>query len=448
MATDRDEQGPSNGATPPVGRRSLLAGGGVGLAGLGAAAGAAITHRVDRGAGDRSGSQDPAGAASAASLNGPRTVPFVGPHQAGVETPPPAHLSLLSLDLKKGVDRDAVVRMLRLLTDDASRLTQGRAALADTEPELALDPANLTVTVGFGPGLFRAAGRKVPTGIGPLPRFSIDDLDPDLSGGDLAIQVCSDDPLIVAHTTRMLTKDIRSFIRVRWQQSGFRRAHGSQKPGTTMRNIFGQVDGSANPALGSDEFSRTVWIEDGPLAGGTTMVVRLIHMDLDLWDELDRSGREQAVGRKLDDGAPLTGTKEHDEPDFKTLSAAGFAKIPEFSHMRRARGVDEKNGGQKIYRRGYNVDAGANGGALTLAAHAGHGAVGQAGGGPQGSPGGDGQLFIAFQADVEKQFVPIQKRLDQLDLLNQWTTPVGSAVFAVPPGVQQGQYVGQTLLEG
>jgi dye decolorizing peroxidase len=440
---DRPSRGTARGGpSGPVGRRSLLAGGGVGLAGLGAAAGAAITHRADRGS-----SVPSADEASAAALNGPRTVPFIGTHQAGIQTPAPAHITLLALDLEKKVDRDAVIRMLRLLTDDAARLTQGRAALADTEPELALNPANLTVTVGFGPGLFRAAGRKVSAGIGPLPAFSIDDLDPDLSGGDLAIQVCSDDPLVVAHTARMLTKDIRSFTRVRWQQSGFRRAHGSVKPGTTMRNTFGQVDGSANPALGSDEFAKTVWIDDGPLAGGTTMVVRLIHMDLDLWDKLDRSGREQSVGRKLTNGAPLTGTKEHDEPDFDQLSKAGFATIPEFSHMRRARGVDDKNGGQTIYRRSYNVDAGANGGALTLAADGGRGAVGK-NGGEQGSPGGDGQLFIAFQADVEKQFVPIQKRLDELDLLNQWTVPVGSAVFAVPPGVQDGQYVGQTLLEG
>ncbi len=56
-----------------------------------------------------------------------------------------------------GAGKEALGRLLPLLTDDARRLTQGRPALADTEPELATDPARLTVTFGFGPGLFAAA---------------------------------------------------------------------------------------------------------------------------------------------------------------------------------------------------------------------------------------------------------------------------------------------------
>ena len=43
-------------------------------------------------------------------------------------------------------------------------------------------------------------------------------------------------------------------------------------------------------------------------------------------------------------------------------------------------------------------------------------------------------------------FTPIQRRLDDLDLLNEWTTPIGSAVFAVPPGCDHGGYIGETLL--
>lgn len=44
------------------------------------------------------------------------------------------------------------------------------------------------------------------------------------------------------------------------------------------------------------------------------------------------------------------------------------------------------------------------------------------------------------------QFVPIQNRLDELDLLNEWTTPIGSAVFALPPGCSEGGFIGETLL--
>lgn len=58
-----------------------------------------------------------------------------------------------------------------------------------------------------------------------------------------------------------------------------------------------------------------------------------------------------------------------------------------------------------------------------------------------------GQVFVSFQADLNGQFLPIQRRLDALDLLNQWTTPIGSAVFAIPPGCAEGDYVGRSVLE-
>ncbi|CAO5238621.1 hypothetical protein FAGKG844_250040 [Frankia sp. AgKG'84/4] len=57
-----------------------------------------------------------------------------------------------------------------------------------------------------------------------------------------------------------------------------------------------------------------------------------------------------------------------------------------------------------------------------------------------------GLLFASYQADVSSQFVPIQRRLEELDLLNEWITPVGSAVFALPPGCARGGFVGETLL--
>ena len=38
-------------------------------------------------------------------------------------------------------------------------------------------------------------------------------------------------------------------------------------------------------------------------------------------------------------------------------------------------------------------------------------------------------------------------RLAQADALNTWTRPIGSAVFAIPPGVHDGQFLGQGLFE-
>jgi dye decolorizing peroxidase len=357
-------------------------------------------------------------------LAGAGTVPFHGAHQAGIATPPQAHASLVALDLHATTDRDALRRMMQLLTDDAARLTQGSAALADSEPELALVPANLTVTFGFGPELVRRAvtGSAVaPAWLRPLPAFTIDRLEDAWSGGDLLLQIAADDPMTVAHAQRMLLKDTRSFATVRWTQPGFRRARGSEVSGTTMRNLFGQVDGTVNLEPGTADFDDLVWVRDGWLAGGTSLVLRRIRMDLDKWDRLDRGGREQSVGRTLANGAPLTGTEEHDEPDFEATTAIGFPVIPEFSHMRRARSDDTR---QRIHRRAYNYDAAPTGAEVSSS----------------------GLLFLSHQADVDAQYVPLQQRLDELDLLNEWTTPIGSAVFAIPPGCAVGGYVGETLL--
>lgn len=391
-------------------RRQFLLGGAV--AGVGAAAAIGIDAALSARTTD---------AAVSVPLNGDAIVPFHGAHQAGIDTDAQAHVSLVALDVGAGVDRDGLRRLMRTLTDDAVRLSQGRGALADTEPELATAPARLTVTFGFGPGFVARAGAAAPGWLAPLPPFAIDRLRDEYGGGDLLLQIAADDPLTVAHATRMLLKDARAFTTLRWVQQGFRRAYGTVSPGTTMRNLFGQVDGTANPVPGTEAFDRVVWSGEGWLAGGTGMVVRRIAMNLDKWDRLDRPGRDQAVGRTQATGAPLTGTHEHDEPDFAAKDSLGFPVIPEFSHVRRARPDDET---QRIFRRGYNYDDSPPAGTLSDA----------------------GLLFVSFQADVERQFVPIQRRLDDLDLLNEWTTPIGSAVFAIPPGCADGGFIGEGIL--
>ena len=409
-APDRGE--PSSKAAST--RRQFLLGGAA--AGVGAAAALGIDYALT-----------PRGTAPASvPLNGDETVPFHGIHQAGIDTDAQAHALFIGLDLHKDVDREGLRRMMRILSDDAARLTQGVPPLADSEPELAVSPARLTVTFGFGPGFVARANSTGPEWLRPLPAFGIDQLQPEYSDGDLLIQVASDDPVTVAHASRMLLKDTRSFASARWVQPGFRRAHGTVKPGTTMRNLFGQVDGTTNPTPGTSDFDEVVWATGGWLSGGTGAVIRRIRMDLDKWDRLDRSGRDQSIGRFQSNGAPLTSSPhgaaaEFDEPDFEAKTPIGFTVIPEFSHMARARPVEAH---ERIFRRAYNY---------------------------QGPPAGDelsesGLIFVSYQADVERQFVPIQRRLDELDLLNEWTTPIGSAVFAIPPGCAEGGFIGDTLL--
>ena len=398
-------------------RRQLLGGLAVGLGGaaVGAGAGAAAGAAVGRG-------NDAAAPVPPEPL-GQSMVPFFGVHQAGIETPAQAFAAFAALDLLPGATIESTGRLMRLLSDDAARLTQGRAALADPEAEMAAVPARLTITFGFGPGFFDVLGlgSQRPDGLVEIPPMKIDDLQPRWSGGDLLIQVCADDPVTLSHALRMLWKDSRAFARQRWLQQGFLDAAAMRAAGTTPRNLMGQVDGTVNPRT-PEQFDDVVW-SDGPpawLAGGTMLVVRRIAMDMEGWDAVDRPDRENVIGRRLADGAPLTGSAEFDPVDLEAEDAAGLPVISDFAHIRRA----NTGGGAPFLRRGYNYDLGARADGTTDAGH----------------------IFTAYTNDIEGRFVPVQRTLAELDLLNQWTTPIGSAVFALPPGAEPGGWVGETLL--
>ncbi len=436
MTTEPDRSGFS--------RRGLLtsaaAAGGVGI--VGAAAGFGIGRRGPGAEAATNGDGGPP-RRDLDGANGPQTEPFYGTHQSGVETSAQAYAHFIAFTLRPGIKAAEAVRWLRLLTADAAALTQGRAPLADSESELAVDPARLTVTFGFGAELVALAGREhVPDWLKPLEAFSIDRLDADRCKGDLLLQICGDDPLTLAHARRMLFKDSRSFAEVAWQRDGFRRAYGSSREGKTQRNLFGQLDGTANPGPGSEDFARIIWGQGTETAdpvfsargeppadlgahlppwmrGGTTLVLRDIAMNLDTWDKADRPAREFAVGRTMDSGAPLSGKAEFDVPDFTAVDRRGLTKISSVAHIARAR--DGLGSEVQIHRRTFNYETGA---------------------------GGDsGLLFASFQADIERQFLPIQRRLAEVDLLNEWTTPIGSTVWAIPPGATEGGYVGQELFD-
>lgn len=387
---------------PGLTRRRLLVGGAAAAGALAVGGGA----RAEPGAGD------PAAA----------TVPCWGSHQAGIDTPPPAFASFTALRLNPGTGPADVARLMRVWSDDISRLTQGRPALADLAPELAAVPARLTVTIGFGPGLFRLPGlrRHRPAWLEPLPAFRVDRLEDRWSGGDLLVQVRADDPVTISHAQRVLAGDAAGFAQVAWVQPGFQRASGMAPEGATGRNLMGYVDGTVNPVVGTADFDAVVWAAGTPawLSGGTGVVIRRIRMDLAAWPGVDRHSREQVMGRRLDTGAPLTGSAEADVPDLAARDDRGLLTIPEFAHVRLAHSRTHR-----FLRRPYNYDDGAVGGRPDA-----------------------GQLFVAYAADLAAQFVPVQRRLATVDALNTWTTPVGSAVFAIPPGFAEGGYVGETLL--
>ncbi|MDC5697009.1 Dyp-type peroxidase [Intrasporangium calvum] len=401
-------------------RTGLLAGG------VGVAAVAATRAASGPGPAGQDAASPASGQGSRAAR--PATLPFRGPHQAGVVDEPQPFAAFVGLDLPKGATRQTCRRLLRVWTDDIERLMAARGPLTDLEPELAAVPSRLSVTVAVGPGFYAAAGLEAdrPSWLAPLPPFEVDRFEPHWPQTDLLLQIRADSPVAVAHAQRRLVVGAQPLAVQRWVQRGFREPLTAVRPGMPFRNLFGQVDGTVQPATGGAE-DGLIWLGSGGLpapqglAGGTSLVIRRIAMNLDTWDEVDRAGREHAIGRRIATGAPLTGRVESDVPDLAATDALGFPVIDPVSHMRRAMPLAPH---ERILRAPYSYDDAP---------------------GP-GERSNSGLVFVSFQADPVRQFVPIQQRLAEADLLNIWTTPVSSGVYAVLPGAGAGEDLGAALL--
>lgn len=357
-------------------------------------------------------------------------VPFDGPHQAGIATETQASLNLIGFNLKDGVDADGIVRLMRLWTEDARALTAGQAPLGSLEPEMNAWPANLTITVGFGPRIFDvAAPEKKPEWLRDIPAMDRDELREEWGQTDLVLQICADDPIMCAWAMRHMTRAGTDYVATAWVQQGFMNAYGAIPQGQTPRNLFGQVDGTANP-YEEDEYAEQVWIDEPEgFAGSTSLVVRRIAMHLDEWEMLDRVSREEVVGRTLDDGAPLSGGGEFTDPDMEAIDDYGLPVIDRNSHMARAMPPAD-HPEQRFKRRPYNYNLPPEPGSEALS--------------------NAGQIFFAYQKDPDVQFTPVLKRLDEADRLNEWITHIGSAVYWLPPGTNPGgdggTFWGETVL--
>lgn len=352
---------------------------------------------------------------------GSQTVPFYGAHQSGIEMQRQANVTLVALNLIEGSDIESVGRMMRVWTSDAAQLTQGKPLLTDSQAEMAENPANLTITFGFGYSLFEKIGKAElwPIAETAIPAYKIDKLEGRWDNGDVLIQVSGDDPNSVFHAVHELVRDGAPFATLAWQQRGFVNAAGVNE-GEDSRNLLGQVDGTANANIGSPEFAERTWVQDGILADGTTMVIRRTRMNFGTWDTLSTTNKNLALGRTLADGAPLSGGDVNTPMDFGATNHEGEPAIPDNAHAKLA--FTDNN--QGISRRSWNYDDGY----LTDGTH------------------DAGLIFTAFQADLER-YLKIQAILAEMDALNAWTTPVGSALFVIPPGVAEGEWIGQDLLE-
>jgi deferrochelatase/peroxidase EfeB len=422
---DRVERSPGFGETP-ISRRDLLKMAALGGAGLllgGAGAGGLLTALERKGAAEKDRRYE--------------AVPFYGAHQAGIVTPAQDFVVFAAFDLT--TDSIAEVRKLfRAWTEAAAAMAAGgmigddngnpNVPPSDTGEAAGLRPSRLTLTFGAGPSLFDGrfglAGKRPPE-LQDLPAFPGDELLPEWTGGDLAVQACANDLQAAFRAVRNLARIARGKAALRWVQEGFQRTGGADPSGGTPRNLMGFKDGTGNPDVTDDKaMNEIVWVQpgDGPawMAGGTYMVVRRIRIRIEVWDRSTLADQEATFGRHRASGAPLGGSGEFDPVDLERRGEDGQPLIPMNAHIRLA-----KADGVRILRRSYSYSSGLDRRTGQLDA---------------------GLLFIAFNRSTAKQFVPIQRRLSRSDKLNEYIVHTGSAVFAVFPGVREGGYIGDTLL--
>jgi deferrochelatase/peroxidase EfeB len=321
----------------------------------------------------------------------------------------------------------------------------GADAGADKTPDsgetVGLPPARLTVTFGFGPGLFIKNGKdryglakRRPEALVDMPKFPGEQFVEAHTGGDLSVQACADDPQVAFHAVRQLARIADGVAEIRWVQAGFVGNPGGKE---TPRNLMGFKDGTNNPSINdSTAMGKLVWVDnEGPawMRGGSYMIVRRIRIALEHWDRMKVAFQEQTVGRHKDTGAPLGMKNEFDKLNLAATDKDGNPVTPENAHVRLA--AAENNGGAQILRRPYSYNDGVNFTAERWPPWR------------QGMEYDAGLLFVCYQRDPRTGFLKIYDKISKFDMMNQFVTHVGGGLFACPSGVAEGGFLGQGLFD-
>lgn len=354
---------------------------------------------------------------------------------AGLGDEVPAFGNLVAFDLTDAARADtasarrAAIGFLRDINAIAHQAGPDAGADGVGSSGLELYPANLQVTPGFGASLLEACGLadRRPSGFLDLPRFAVDDtLEERLCGGDLMIQLGAEDPMRLSGALQQVLHAAGDRVRLRWARSGFKATRATMTPSNgAPRNLMGQHDGTANPQIATPLWDYTVRCRsDDWMNNGSYLVARNIRIDLSRWYRESLAERDAVIGRATATGAAFGAEHENDPADLNARGADGELMIPATAHMRLAN--PGTTNGARIFRRPWNWDDGFDTDGNRAA----------------------GLLFLAWQNDLARGFIPIQHSLDAGgDALSRYISHIGSAVFAAP--AQGGDaYVGQRLLEG
>lgn len=425
--------GPENGPHPQTqgaaspSRRRLLQGLGLGVLALG---GSRLTQAADKTAEPLAVAKDERW----------QKQPFYGAHQAGILTPQQAAMMLVAFDVLASNKQD-LERLFRLLTNRIAFLTTGGKA-PEVDPKLPpLDsgimgpeiyPDNLTITLSVGTSLFDerfGLQAQKPLRLQKMTRFPNDSLDASLCHGDLVLQICANTNETVIHALRDIIKHSPDLLSVRWKREGFISAHAARSKGKeTPINLLGFKDGTANPKTDDKPLmDQVVWVADNAgepawAVGGSYQAARIIRFHVEFWDRTPLQEQQTIFGREKHSGAPLGMKHEHDEPDYEKDPEGKM--IPMDAHIRLANPRTPQTQSNLLLRRGYSYSIGvSNSGQLEM-----------------------GLLFVCYQADLEKGFLTVQKRLNG-EALEEYVKPIGGGYFFALPGVKDSNdYLGSGLL--
>jgi len=375
------------------------------------------------------------------------TYPFLGDHQAGITTPAQDNMFTAAFD----VSTTDVEELKTLLSDwavAAEQMTAGeliggqpssnkQLPPKDTGEAWGYKPNGLTITFGVGKGLFVDADGKDRFGLAAkmpavlkegMPSFAGDQLHAAQSDGDLLIQACSNDAQVCVHAIRNLTRIAFGTAALRWSQVGYGRTSSTSVDQETPRNLFGFKDGTNNIKAedSSDQLNKHLWVQKGDdaaaewMTGGTYYVARRIRMLAEIWDRLRLIEQEQTMGRDKRYGAPLSianptkSSEEFTTVDYAAKDDKGETLVPADAHI--AVVSPEQNQGRRMLRRGYNYTDGSDSLGLLQT----------------------GLFFIAFVRDPRTNFYPILDRMTKSDALQEYLKHEASALFAIPPGIKEG----------
>jgi deferrochelatase/peroxidase EfeB len=333
--------------------------------------------------------------------------------QPGVINPMPEHLILAAVDFavrtpygaRAALDGLAGVVSKELNSDlDDPNPPEGKDRPSAETGELGFvdgyERGQLTITLGISAAGFDALGvadDQRPADLRPIPWDKLGETPRNPAGGDLLLQICSDDLYVCEHVVRRVEEELDDQLQVVWTQVGAQRygSHHGRASRREGRALIGFLDGTGNlrprenkehaklllvdpdavatyppnpqPEPSGDQGAGPTYPDDlAPVPtrepdwtrGGSYMTVRVSVFDTTPWDDLSQDEQEHAVGRFKVSGASLD---LRDDPALLNTPPA-YADdqhnltVPVTAHVRKAnprRSAEDEL--RRLYRHGFPI---------------------------------------------------------------------------------------------